>query len=90
MAAARSLGEAAKYRSAGTVEFLVDQDTAKFYFLEVNTRLQVTNPSRKLRGALCCWLAAEPPFPLLDKASGNRCMTLEKRVVQVAVRALFR
>ena len=41
MAAARSLGEAAKYRSAGTVEFLVDQDTAKFYFLEVNTRLQV-------------------------------------------------
>ena len=43
MAAARSLGEAAKYRSAGTVEFLVDQDTAKFYFLEVNTRLQVRN-----------------------------------------------
>ena len=41
MAAARRLGTAARYRSAGTVEFLVDQDTAKFYFLEVNTRLQV-------------------------------------------------
>ena len=40
VAAARSLGEAARYRSAGTVEFLVDQDTARFYFLEVNTRLQ--------------------------------------------------
>lgn len=40
-AAARRLGEAAKYRSAGTVEYLVDQDTSKFYFLEVNTRLQV-------------------------------------------------
>ncbi len=40
-AAARRLGEASKYRSAGTIEFLVDQDTAKFYFLEVNTRLQV-------------------------------------------------
>lgn len=39
--AARRLGVAAKYRSAGTVEFLVDQDTHKFYFLEVNTRLQV-------------------------------------------------
>ncbi len=39
-AAARRLGEAARYRSAGTVEFLVDQDTARFYFLEVNTRLQ--------------------------------------------------
>ena len=40
-AAARRLGAAAKYRSAGTVEFLVDDDTANFYFLEVNTRLQV-------------------------------------------------
>jgi hypothetical protein len=40
-AAARRLGEAAKYRSAGTIEYLVDQDTSKFYFLEVNTRLQV-------------------------------------------------
>lgn len=40
-AAAHRLGSAAKYRSAGTVEFLVDDDTAKFYFLEVNTRLQV-------------------------------------------------
>ena len=39
-AAARRLGEATRYRSAGTVEFLVDQDTARFYFLEVNTRLQ--------------------------------------------------
>ncbi len=40
--AALRLGAAAKYRSAGTVEFLVDDDTAKFYFLEVNTRLQVS------------------------------------------------
>ena len=40
-AAAHRLGSAANYRSAGTVEFLVDDDTAKFYFLEVNTRLQV-------------------------------------------------
>lgn len=40
-AAAQRLGSAANYRSAGTVEFLVDDDTAKFYFLEVNTRLQV-------------------------------------------------
>ncbi len=40
-AAAVRLGEAASYRSAGTVEFLVDEDTKGFYFLEVNTRLQV-------------------------------------------------
>ena len=38
---ARRLGEAVAYRSAGTVEFVYDDATARFYFLEVNTRLQV-------------------------------------------------
>jgi urea carboxylase len=35
------LGEAVSYRSAGTVEFVFDARTREFYFLEVNTRLQV-------------------------------------------------
>ncbi|EPG2184395.1 urea carboxylase [Enterobacter cloacae] len=39
--AAIKLGQAVNYRSAGTVEFVYDSDTARFYFLEVNTRLQV-------------------------------------------------
>ena len=40
--AAVRLGAAARYRSAGTVEFIVDAGTtARFYFLEVNTRIQV-------------------------------------------------
>jgi len=38
---ARTLMEAVQYRNAGTVEFILDQDTNAFYFLEVNTRLQV-------------------------------------------------
>ena len=40
-AAAISLGKAVSYASAGTVEFVYDAQTAGFYFLEVNTRLQV-------------------------------------------------
>lgn len=39
--AAVRLGQLAKYRSAGTVEFIVDDETEGYFFLEVNTRLQV-------------------------------------------------
>lgn len=35
------LGKAVNYRNAGTVEFVYDADAEQFYFLEVNTRLQV-------------------------------------------------
>jgi acetyl-CoA carboxylase biotin carboxylase subunit len=38
------LGEAVGYRSAGTVEFLVDADTGSYYFIEMNTRIQVEHP----------------------------------------------
>lgn len=40
-AAAKSLAKTSRYRNAGTVEFLYDESEEKFYFLEVNTRLQV-------------------------------------------------
>ena len=42
--AARKLGVAVSYRSAGTVEFIYDRARDEFYFLEVNTRLQVEHP----------------------------------------------
>ena len=38
---AMRLGKAVNYQSAGTVEYIFDDTTGQFYFLEVNTRLQV-------------------------------------------------
>ncbi len=44
LSASKSLGEAVGYRSAGTIEYIYDATRDAFYFLEVNTRLQVEHP----------------------------------------------
>ncbi|MFA6318821.1 MAG: acetyl-CoA carboxylase biotin carboxylase subunit [Elusimicrobiota bacterium] len=83
--AARSLVKAAGYTNVGTVEFLLDTD-GSFYFMEVNTRLQVEHPVTELVTGLDLVhlqirLAAGEKLTFgQERASEIRCHAVEHRI----------
>jgi urea carboxylase len=83
--AAVRLGEAVNYQSAGTVEFVFDVQTDRFYFLEVNTRLQVEHGvTEAVYGIdLVEWmvkLAAGDLFPLAEYRQQSQGHSIEVRL----------
>jgi len=82
--AAVRLGAAARYRSAGTVEFVLDPRDQSFYFLEVNTRIQVEHGvTEEVTGLdLIEWMvrvAAGEPLPL-NVAPSPRGAAIQARI----------
>jgi urea carboxylase len=83
--ASYKLAKAVDYKSAGTVEYIYDTKTDKFYFLEVNTRLQVEHGiTEEVCGVdLVEWMiriAAGDNKPLLDYKHAPKGHAIEVRV----------
>ncbi|MGH3941699.1 MAG: acetyl-CoA carboxylase biotin carboxylase subunit [Pseudonocardiaceae bacterium] len=78
------------YRNAGTVEFLLDEDTGEFFFLEMNTRLQVEHPVTELRYGVDLVAAqlriaegADPGFEI----AGHAALTPSGHAIELRINA---
>jgi 3-methylcrotonyl-CoA carboxylase alpha subunit len=83
--AAVAAARAVAYHNAGTVEFIFDPHTSRYYFLEMNTRLQVEHPLTELVTGmdLVQWqirVAAREKFPFKQSDFNQRGHAIECRV----------
>lgn len=83
--AAVAAAQAVGYYNAGTIEFIVDPDSLKFYFLEMNTRLQVEHPITELTTGLDLvhWqirVASGERFPYTQDQLTQRGHAIECRI----------
>ena len=83
--AAVRLCRAARYDSAGTVEFLLDPRKKKFYLMEVNTRIQVEHPVTELVTGvdivkMQIRVAAGEPLPFTQRQIRTRGHAIEARI----------
>ena len=81
----RLVSRAAGYQNAGTIEFIVDPRTRAFFFLEMNTRLQVEHPITELVTGLDLvqWqirIATGEPFPYSQSDLRQRGHAIECRL----------
>jgi acetyl-CoA carboxylase biotin carboxylase subunit len=84
-AAACRLASAVRYRSAGTVEFVVDAARQAFYFIEMNTRIQVEHPVTEMITGLDLVklqlrIAAGEPLPVRQSDIRFRGHAIECRI----------
>lgn len=88
-AKARSAALAVGYEGAGTVEFIFDNDSGEFYFMEMNTRLQVEHPVTEMVTGqdLVHWqimVAEGAPLPLtqeqVEEEIAKRGHAIEARI----------
>lgn len=86
---ARAAALAVKYEGAGTVEFIFDNDSGDFYFMEMNTRLQVEHPVTEMVTGLDLvhWqimVAEGRPLPLtqeqIEQQIAERGHAIEARI----------
>jgi acetyl-CoA carboxylase, biotin carboxylase subunit len=84
-ASAVRLAERAAYRGAGTLEYLYDDDTGEFFFIEMNTRIQVEHPVTELIAGIdlvreMILIAQGEPLRLAQPQVQTRGVAIEVRI----------